>query len=77
MLFENAAGLWWLAALPVVWLLAWRNRAAISRRRLLAATLLRSAVLALVALGLAQPVLLKRSRETSVVYAIDISRIHD
>jgi Mg-chelatase subunit ChlD len=63
-----------LAGLPLLWLLAWRSRAALSSRRLMAATLLRSAAVALVALGLAGPVWLERSREISVVYAIDVSR---
>ena len=74
MSFENPSGLWLLAAVPLVWLLAWRNRAALSPRRLAVATLLRSAVLVVVSLALARPVLLERSREVSVVYALDISR---
>ena len=74
MSLEIPSGLWLLAGLPLVWLLAWRNRAGVSPRRLAAATLLRCAVLALVALALARPVLLERSREVSVVYALDISR---
>ena len=74
MSFENPLALWLLAALPVACLLAWRNRAAVARRRLVTATILRCAVLALVSLALARPVLLERSREVSVVYALDISR---
>lgn len=66
--------LWLLAGLPAIWLLAWHNRAARSRRRLACATLLRSLALILLALALARPVLLERSREISVVYAIDISK---
>ena len=74
MSLETPLGLWLLAGLPLLWLLAWRSRAALSHRRLAAATLLRSAALALLALALAHPVLLERSREVSVVYALDISR---
>ena len=74
MSFENPAGLWLLATAPVLWLLAWRNRATASPRRLTVATLLRCAVVALVSFALARPVLLERSREVSVVYAVDISR---
>jgi Ca-activated chloride channel family protein len=66
--------LWLLAGLPLIWLLAWYNRAARSRRRLLSATCLRSVALVLITLALTGPVLLERSREVSVVYAIDISR---
>lgn len=74
MSFEHPLWLWLLGGLPLVWLLARRNRAGVSSRRLAAATLLRSAVLGLVALALAGPVWLERSREVSVVYAIDVSR---
>src|SRR3954453_22418526 len=66
--------LWLFAGLPAIWLLAWQNRAARARRRLIAATLIRSLALVLLALALARPVLLERSRQISVVYAIDISR---
>ena len=74
MSFENPLALWLLVALPVACLLAWRNRAAVARRRLVTATVLRCAVLALVSLALARPLLLERSTEVSVVYALDISR---
>jgi len=74
MTLESPLGLWLLAGLPALWLLAWRSRAAASRRRLAAATLLRSAVMVLVALALAGPVWLEPNRKISVVYAIDISR---
>jgi Mg-chelatase subunit ChlD len=66
--------LWLLAGLPAIGVLAWYNRTARAPRRLLAATLLRAAAWVLLALALAQPVLLERSREISVVYAIDISK---
>ena len=65
--------LWLVAGLPAIWMLAWRNRGGRSQRRLLAATLLRSLTLILLAAALARPVLLERSHEISVVYAIDIS----
>ena len=74
MTLASPLSLWLLAGLPVIWWLAWRHRAARAPRRLLTATLLRSLALALLALALARPVLLERSREISVVYAIDISR---
>jgi Ca-activated chloride channel family protein len=72
--FESPSGLWLLALVPVLWLLASRSRATASSRRLMVATLLRCAAVALVALALAAPVWLERSREISAVYAIDISR---
>jgi uncharacterized membrane protein len=66
--------LWLLAGLPGIWALAWVSRAGRSRRRLVAATLLRSLTLILLAVALAQPMLLERSRALSVVYGIDISK---
>src|SRR5262249_57279807 len=63
-----------LAGWPGIWGLAWVSRAGRSRRRLVAATLLRSLTLILLAVALAQPMLLERSRALSVVYAIDISK---
>src|SRR5262245_20370463 len=66
--------LWLLAGLPGIWALAWVSRAGRSRRRLVAATLLRSVTLVLLTLALAQPLLLERNRALSVVYAIDVSK---
>ncbi len=74
MTLASPLSLWLLAVLPAIWWLAWHHRAARAPRRLLTATLLRSLALILLALALARPVLLERSREISVVYAIDISR---
>ena len=74
MTLASPLSLWLLASLPAIWWLAWRHRAARAPRRLLTATLLRSLALILLTLALARPVLLERSREVSVVYAIDISR---
>jgi Mg-chelatase subunit ChlD len=72
---------WWpfllLSALPLVWCLAWRGRGAMSARRLVPVTLLRSAALALVALALAGPQLHTRTHALSIVYALDISRSVD
>ncbi len=62
-----------LAVLPLVWLLAWRNRAGIARSRVVAATVLRSLALAAIAIALARPVLNQVSDEVSVVYALDAS----
>lgn len=62
-----------LAALPLVWLLARRKRAAVGRGRLLAATALRSAALAAIAAALIQPVWQRASDAVSVVYALDVS----
>src|SRR5215471_2401026 len=74
MTFASPTWLWLLAPLPAIWMLSWGGRAGRSRRRLIVATLLRSLTLILLTAALAQPVLLQRSREFSVVYAIDISK---
>ncbi len=62
-----------LAALPIVWLLAWRNRASVARARVAAAAVLRSLALAAIVAALARPVLHRSSEEVSVVYALDVS----
>ena len=62
-----------LAVLPIVWLLAWRNRASLARSRVAAATVLRSLALAAIVAALARPVLHRSSDEVSVVYALDVS----
>jgi hypothetical protein len=66
--------LWLLALLPLLWLAAARSRSNLGKGRLSLATLLRSLVLGLLALALAQPVLNKAQRDVSVVYALDVSR---
>src|SRR6185436_3780516 len=65
--------LWLLAGLPLDCLLAWTNRSAISRRRLVGAALLRSAALSMLCIALMGPTLHQRVDEFSVVYALDIS----
>jgi Ca-activated chloride channel family protein len=62
-----------LAALPVVWLLAWRNRAGAERARLASATVLRSLVLGAIVAALMLPTLHRLSEDVSVVYALDVS----
>ena len=65
--------LWLLAGLPLIWLLAWTHRSAISRRRVAGAALLRSAALAMLCIALMGPTLNRRVDDVSVVYALDIS----
>ncbi len=74
MTLANPIALWLLAGLPLVWLLAWRSRRLHSLHRLAVAMLVRSLVVVLLAVAMAQPMVLERSREISVVYAIDVSR---
>jgi Mg-chelatase subunit ChlD len=62
-----------LSALPLIWWLARRKRAAVERGRLLSATVLRSAVFVAIAAALTQPVLQRASDAVSVVYALDVS----
>src|SRR5512145_177604 len=71
--FASAWSLLLLAALPAVWSLAVRSRAAIGRGRTLAAAVLRCVTLALIALALMRPALRIADERTSVVYAVDIS----
>ncbi len=65
--------LWLLAALPAVWLLAIVSRRDHARRRLLIGAVLRTIVLLLVVLAIAQPRVRDRDGAIAVVYAIDIS----
>ena len=74
MTLADPIALWLLAGLPLVWLLAWRSRRLHALHRLTLATLVRSLIVVLLAVALAQPVVWERSREISVVYAIDVSR---
>ena len=74
MSLTNPAALWLLAALPLVWALAWVSRNVHAQGRLWSATTVRTLALVLVVLALAQPVRLEHSQARSVVYAIDVSR---
>jgi len=62
-----------LAALPLVWWLALRNRAAVGGARVAVATVLRSFALAAIVAALLKPALHRASEEISVVYALDVS----
>jgi Mg-chelatase subunit ChlD len=62
-----------LAALPLVWLLAWRNRAGVGHARMAGAAVLRSLALAAIVAALMRPTLHRTSEELSVVYALDVS----
>lgn len=74
MTFAHPQALWLLAALPIVWLFAYLGRHDHTPRRLGGAMVLRTVTVMLLALAVAQPRLLERDREISVVYALDISR---
>jgi hypothetical protein len=62
-----------LAALPLVWLLAWRNRAGVGRARMAGAAGLRSLALAAIVAALMRPTLHRATEEISVIYALDVS----
>jgi Mg-chelatase subunit ChlD len=62
-----------LAALPLVWRLAWRNRAGVGRARVAGATVLRSLALATIVMALLKPTLYRASEDISVVYVLDVS----
>lgn len=68
---------WWLLAsiviVPMIWL-AMRNLAALGRGRRIAAVVLRMAVVLLLAVLLARPMLVQRSRRTTVIAVLDRSR---
>lgn len=73
LVLTSAWGLLLLLALPLVWLLARRARAAVGRPRLIGATVLRSIALAAIAVALAQPVWNRATEAVSVIYALDVS----
>jgi Ca-activated chloride channel family protein len=62
-----------LVALPLVWLLAWRNRVGTGRARMAGATVLRSLALAAIVAALMRPTLHLASEEVSLVYVLDVS----
>lgn len=62
-----------LAALPLVWLLARHSRASIAQSRVTVAAGLRSVALIAIIAALTRPVLHRGSEEVSVVYALDVS----
>ena len=62
-----------LALMPVAWL-GWRSIAHLGRGRTVAATLLRAAVIVLLAFGLARPSIVRRGEGVSVVVVADASR---
>jgi Ca-activated chloride channel family protein len=74
MTFANPDALLLLAGLPLLWLIAWRYRRLHVLHRLTVATLVRSLIVLALIVAMAQPEVLRRSREKSVVYAIDVSR---
>jgi uncharacterized membrane protein len=65
--------LWLLAAVPLVWLARRFARTNFNARQQLLQTVLRSALLTLLALALAQPVVSLGSSRLSVVYLVDVS----
>ena len=74
MTLAHPQALWWLATLPVAWLLAFSARRDHLPRRLVVATVLRSIVVVLLLFAAAQPRVSGRGDGVSVVYALDVSR---
>ncbi|HZP88459.1 MAG TPA: VWA domain-containing protein [Burkholderiales bacterium] len=74
MRFAQLWPLWLLAALPLIWLLAWQHHRRASRARLIWASALRTLTLILITLALMQPSLRQTVRSLSVVYAVDVSQ---
>jgi uncharacterized membrane protein len=66
--------LWLLAALPLLWWLAWRGRGVLAPAHMVLLTALRSALLLALILALMQPVWTAPSSQVSVAYALDVSR---
>jgi uncharacterized membrane protein len=72
--FVSVWPLWLLAALPLLWWLAWRGRSVLAPAHLASVAALRSAALLALILALMQPVWTAPSTQVSVVYALDVSR---
>lgn len=62
-----------LFAIPPIWFLAFRTRTNLARRHVLSVALVRSLVLALLAIALSRPSWSGDSEKISVVYALDVS----
>lgn len=67
------AVLWLLAAVPLVWAASRFSRTNFNPRQRVVQTLVRSALLALLMLSLARPVISTGSSQLSVVYLVDVS----
>ncbi|HYL18611.1 MAG TPA: VWA domain-containing protein [Burkholderiales bacterium] len=74
MTFQSLWPLALLVLLPLIWWLGRRSATNLGARHLAAATALRALTFLLLLLALMQPVWLARTREVSVVYALDVSR---
>lgn len=73
MIWTSPAALWLLALVPLVWLSGRFSRTNFNRRQNLLQMVVRSAVLAALAIALARPVLELGSSRVSVVYVVDVS----
>jgi Ca-activated chloride channel family protein len=65
--------LWWLAAVPLVWLALRFSRTNFNRRQKLLQAGVRSALLVLLAMALARPVISMPASRHAVVYVVDVS----
>ena len=72
--FASPQAFWFLAILPILWLLAFASRGEHASRSLLGATALRTLTVLSLVVALAQPQMMLPDQGISVVYAIDISR---
>jgi uncharacterized membrane protein len=73
LMFAAPSALWWLAAVALVAIGAWRSRTTFSagQRRLQA--LVRAAIVALLALALAQPIWSRTASRVTAIYLVDVS----
>jgi Ca-activated chloride channel homolog len=73
LIWTSPAALWLLAALPLVWLAHLVARTNFNPRQRAVQTIVRSLLLAALAVAVARPVVSRNSSRQSVVYAVDVS----
>jgi Ca-activated chloride channel homolog len=73
LILTSSAALWLLLAIPLVWLGSLYGRTRFNQRQRLVQMILRSLLLAALALAIARPLLSTSSSQQSIVYLVDVS----
>ncbi len=72
--FEQPTALFLLVLLPVIWWMSWRRRHAVGATRTWVSAIARSLLLALLALSLAQPSIVRKGEGVTLLVVGDVSR---
>ncbi len=72
--FERPIALLILCVLPILWWMSWRRRHAIGSARVWVSTITRSVLVAILALSLAQPSIVRKGEGVTLLVVADVSR---